>query len=58
MNLIDIHDDLCTNFRSWEIGHDTATKAEELTEFLIMRHQEHDQEDIRRLAYEWVGVDL
>ena len=51
-------DDLRANFRSWEEEDNTQRDAEELTQILQRRHQDFDLEYLRKLAYEWCGVDI
>lgn len=54
---VDVLDDLKSNFRSWEIDHDTIEDAEKLTDLLKERHPEVDQSKLRQMAMDWCGCD-
>jgi hypothetical protein len=51
-------DDLRANFRSWEIDCDNEESAEELAFILQDRHPDYDVEDLRKMAYDWVGCEF
>jgi hypothetical protein len=51
-------DDLKANFRSWEIDCDNEESAEELAGILSDRHPDYDFEDLRKMAYDWVGCEM
>ena len=52
-------DDLKTNFRSWEIlDNPTSEDAEELYNILQARHPDFDEMQLRKIAYNWLGVDI
>lgn len=50
-------DDLKSNFRSWEQDHDNEESAEELFNILSDRHPDYDEDDLKQMAYDWVGVE-
>jgi hypothetical protein len=50
---VDVLDDLKSNFRSWEVDHDTIEHVEELTGLLKERHPEVDESKLRQMAMDW-----
>ena len=50
-------DDLKANFRSWEQDCDNEESAEELFNILSDRHPDFDAEELRQMAYDWVGCE-
>ncbi len=54
-------DDLKANFRSWEEQENienSEDEAEELTRILQNRHPDYDDDELRKMAYEWCGVNI
>ena len=56
-DVVEMTDDLKSNFRSWERDSDNEEDAERLTHILIDRYPEVDPEAIRQTAYDWVGYE-
>jgi hypothetical protein len=50
-------DDLKSNFRSWEYDHDNAEDANGLFNILVERHPDEDEDELKDLAFSWVGYE-
>ena len=50
-------DDLKANFRSWEQDCDNEEVANSLYHILASRHPGEDEEELKSLAYDWVGYE-
>ena len=51
----DIHDDLKSNFRSWETDHDNEKDVDKLSKILAHRHPDMDMTEIYNITCDWVG---
>lgn len=56
-SLVELSDDLKSNFRSWESDHDNYEDAEGLFNILTDRHSDVPVDKVRELAYHWVGYE-
>jgi hypothetical protein len=54
---VDIMDDLKSNFRSWEMDSDNEQDAENLYNILMTRHSDLKPDEVREIAYDWVGYE-
>ena len=56
-SLVDVSDDLKSNFRSYEYDHDNEEDANGLWNILIERHPDEDPEKLKEFAYNWTGYE-
>jgi len=50
-------DDLRANCRAWQNMEGSLIDAEEIARYLIDRHPDYPEEELRQMAYDWVGYE-